>query len=98
MSKLTLLCGVLIAGVIVLSLAGCQKVTRDNYDKITADMTVADVERILGKGELQNGVAGAIGNLGGSVEVYKWVDKDNDKSITVTFVNGKMKEKHATGL
>lgn len=77
--------------------AGCgSKVSKSNYDKIANGMTVAEVEGIMGKGAEQAGAGGAIGDLAGSAKVMTW--KDGDKTITVTFVNGKVTAKAANGL
>ena len=97
MYKRTVLCGLLLSGLLVMGLAGCaSKVTSENYDKIENDMTLAEVEGILGKGELQVGGSGALGDLGGSAKVYKWTD--GEKVITITFVNDKVKTRLQKGL
>jgi len=99
MSRRTVLCGLVAAGLLTLAITGCGKgtdVSKEAYDKVKTDMTLAEVEAILGKGELQTGASGTIGGLTGSGEVYKWVD--GDKKITITFANGKVKAKVPTGL
>jgi len=57
-----------------LLVSGCSKVSQSNYDKIQTDMTVSQVEAILGKGKVVGGIAGAIGNLAGSGKVLTWGD------------------------
>ena len=97
MYKRTVLCGLLLSGLLVMGLAGCaSKVTSENFEKVKTDMTLAEVEGILGKGELQVGAGGTLGGLAGSGEVYKWTD--GEKVITITFVNGKVKTSLQTGL
>ncbi len=61
------------------------KVTRENFDKITTGMTVDEVHGILGSPD-DTRSAGVQGIASGSVEVWK----DGEKSITVTFMNGKV--------
>ena len=97
MYKRTVLCGLLLSGLLVMGLAGCaSKVTSDNFAKIENDMTLAEVEGILGKGELQAGAGGGLADLTGSAKVYKWTD--GEKVITITFVNDKVKTRLQTGL
>ena len=97
MNERIVLCGLLLSGLMLISVAGCaSKVTQENYDKIENGMTLAQVQAILGKGELQTGASGAIGGLGGSAKMYKWVD--GDKTITITFVNDKVTTKVQTSL
>jgi len=84
----------LLAGM-ALSLAGCSKVTKGNYDKIKNDMTKAEVENILGKGEDSGGKVG-VGDVSISGAVTTWTD--GDKQITVTFVNDKVTAKAQKGL
>jgi hypothetical protein len=91
------LVGLLMFGLMATMLAGCgSKVSKDNYEKVKAGMTLAEVEGILGKGTEKAGVGGALGNLAGSAKVVEW--KDGDKSITATFLNDKMTTKIQTGL
>ena len=78
-------------------MAGCaDMVTQENYDQVKTGMTIAEVQGIMGKGQLQTGGSAALGNLGGSAKVYKWTT--GDKAITITFVNDKVTTKHQTGL
>jgi len=91
------LCSLLVSALLFMSLAGCaSKVTKENYDKIKVGMTLAEVEKVLGKGELQAGASGGIMDVSGSAKVYKWVV--GEKAITITFVNDKVTAYHQTGL
>jgi len=97
MKKRYLISGVLLLAVMGMTVMGCGgKVSKDNYDKIKDGMSLADVEKLLGKGELQGGAAGAVANLAGSAKIYKWTD--GDKAVTVTFVNDKVTLKAGSGL
>ena len=90
MLKRTLLCVLLATGLLILTVPGCGggEVTKESFDKIEKGMTLAEVEKILGKGELKTGGSLNVGDVGGSTKVYTWVD--GDKSITVNFVNDKV--------
>jgi hypothetical protein len=93
-----------------LALSGCgkDKITKANYDKITNDMTLKEVEAILGEGTSQGGdganVAAQFGvDVSGGVQAsattsvdYVW-EKGN-KSITITFRGGKVVNKKSSGL
>ena len=86
-----------LAGTTMILVAGCgSKVSKDNFDKIKNGMTVAEVEEILGKATEEGEAGGAVGELVGAGKVMTW--KDGDKSIGVTFVNGKVTAKVQTGL
>jgi hypothetical protein len=86
-----------------LALTGCgkSKITQENFDKIKKDMTLKEVEAILGEGTSQGGdganvaaqfgvdVSGGVGAPQGSPAVdYVW--EKGKKSITVTFRGGKV--------
>jgi hypothetical protein len=76
--------GLFIFGLVVcLGLAGCggNKVTKANYDKISNDMTEAQVKDVLGSPTETKSAGGA-----GSVMIWK----GGDDTISVTFVNGKV--------
>ena len=96
MWKTRSLIGVTLLGLMLLFLSGCGKVSKTNYDKIEIGMTVAQVEAILGKGKEESSIGGAIGNLAGSAKVITWGNEN--KSITVTFVNEKVSIKAQKGL
>ena len=95
MKRTTICLGlVLIAGM----LAGCgSRVSRENYERIQTGMTLQQVQDIMGnRGVTSEGVAGAIGDLAGSASVYRWVDEN--RAITVTFINGKVVSKGSEGM
>ncbi|HXG08716.1 MAG TPA: hypothetical protein VNK04_02915 [Gemmataceae bacterium] len=83
------------------------KVTQENYDKIKNDMTLQQVEAILGPGTKEeggdgSGVAAQFGvHVGGperggrNVDTYVWEAKG--KTIKVHFVNGKVTNKQKEG-
>ena len=74
------------------------KVTKANYDKIANGMTLAEVEKILGKGTkeegdgsgtaAQFGIAVPTAGTAGRGEIYKW--ESNTNTITVGFRDGKV--------
>ncbi len=72
------------------------KVTAENYGKIETGMTKAEVEDILGSGTEKDAVSGGIGDLTGSGSIVAW--GDDQKGITITFVNGKVATKSQKGL
>lgn len=98
-----------VLGVLCLALAGCKtKITPENYDKIKTDMTLKEVEAILGEGTSQGGdganVAAQVGvdvtgGVGGpqrpSTVDYVW--EKGKKSITVTFKGGKVLKNRKDG-
>lgn len=88
-----LLLAVIIAPAILIM--GCTKVTAENYDKIQAQMTLAQVEQILGKGTEESGGGLAVGDLNLSAKKVTW--KSGDKSITVSFANDKVVMKTKSG-
>ena len=81
---------------LLLLVSGCARVSRENYEKIETGMTLSQVESILGRGTEQSGVGGAIGDVGGSAKVVRWGDEN--RSITVTFVNDQVVAKAQQGL
>lgn len=67
---------------------GCSsKVTKENYHKIKTGMTLAEVEDILGEGTKPGADLG-IEALEVTGDVYVW--QDGNKSISVTFEDGKV--------
>ena len=97
----------LLALCLLVSGCGKSKVSKANYDKINNDMSLAEVEAILGKGEKDEGdgsnmaaqVGIDVGGGGGAspgVENYKW--EKGTKEITVMFVKGKVQSKRQSGL
>jgi len=90
-----LLVALILVGILLTVTPGCNKVTKENYEKVKVGMTVDEVEDILGKGEMEE--AGAtLGELTGSASVCTWTK--GDAKITVTFVNDKVKTVTQTGL
>lgn len=97
----------LAAAFLCLALAGCgpTKITKANYDKIQNDMTLAQVEEILGSGNRQGADATNMGaqfgvDLGASAPPPSSVDYVWEKgktNITVTFRSGKVTGKKFTG-
>jgi len=79
-------------------LTGCGKpgLTKDNYDKISDGMTLAQVEKLLGPGKKGGSIAGAIGEIAGQGAAYLW--EDGDKKITVVFKDDKVISKTQIGL
>lgn len=73
---------------LVLLLSGCNKVTKDNYDKIKSGMTYDEVVQILGKPE------GCSETLG--ISNCEW--KDNDAMISITFISNQVTIAVAEGL
>ena len=68
MAKRMAVYGLLAMGLLMVVVAGCGKgidVSQEAYDRIENGMTLSKVQGILGKGELQTGASGAIGDIGG---------------------------------
>lgn len=94
--------------VVCLVLTGCGlKLTKANYDKVQNGMTMDEVKKLLGKGELETGdgsnVAGQFGVAvmptgggGGDAKTYVW--ESGNKKITISFRDGKVIHKKAEGL
>jgi hypothetical protein len=89
-----------------LLLPACQsKVTKANFDKVKEGMTLEEVEKVLGKGSKETGdgsnVAGQFGvaipsaPTSGGGDVYTW--ENSSSTIRLTFRDGKLVHKHATG-
>ena len=84
---------------ITLFLTSCSgKLKKDNYDKISNDMSMSEVESILGKGESQASSNVDLGEYGGNIssEVMTW--QSGTKVISITFSNGKVMAKAQNGL
>jgi hypothetical protein len=76
---------------LAMGIAGCNKVTPDNFAKIKPGQSVAEVTDVLGKPtttETQSGIMGT-----GSKQTWK----SGDKTITVLFVNGQVMVAEKTG-
>jgi hypothetical protein len=86
--------------------AGGKKITKDNFDKIKNDMTLKQVEDILGEGTAEGGdgsnVAGQFGvDVTGGAPPASGVDyvwESGKKSITVSFKRGKVVNKKSSGI
>jgi hypothetical protein len=88
-----------IAVIIIIFLTSCSgKLKKENYDKISNDMSVSQVESILGKGESQASSNVDLGEYGGNIssEVMTW--QSGTKVISITFSNGKVMAKAQNGL
>ena len=83
-----LLVALVLVGLLLTVTPGCNKVTKENYDKVKTGMTIDEVEDILGKGKMEEGATGALGGLTGSAKVCTWTK--GDAKIVVTFVNDKV--------
>lgn len=81
-----------------LVLAGCeQALTEENFARIQKDMSLSEVETILGVGERQDsggtsisggGVIGSSSNAGAAVQDYLW--KEDGREVVITFREGKV--------
>lgn len=93
-----LFCKLLIVSYMSLALLGCggSKINQENYNKIQNEMTIAEVEAILGKSTSSNTDSISIPVLG-SVSGKEAVWKDEKTTITITFVNDKVKLKTYKG-
>jgi hypothetical protein len=82
-----------------LLIAGCSKVTDSNFDKIKADPTGSsgsteqEVTDILGQPSPQSSTSVALPGLSAGAKTWT----DGNKSITVTFLNGKATAKMKNG-
>ena len=94
---------VLLAGALLL--AGCdKKLTQTNFDKIQPGMALSDVQKMLGKGEREDGpggvnigATGISGNSGSrGDDVYIW--SAGDAEVKVTVRDGKVVDKFGKGL
>jgi len=97
--------GALLCGVLLCGCGGPSKVTKENLDKIKNDMTLKQVEEILGEGKQTAGggenVAGQFGidvagSSGPSAVEYTW--ESGPKVIKVTFKKGKVSSKTSSGI
>jgi len=90
----------LIISCLSLSLLGCfgSKINQENYNKIQDGMTVAAVETILGEPTDSNTGSFSLPLLGSvSGKEAVWKDAENSVTITITFVNDKVKFKTYKG-
>ena len=70
--------------IMAITVLGCGKITKTNYDKIKGGMTVTEVEDILGTGIKMMNVSGQV--------LYKGSGK---KAILITYSNERVVEKAA---
>jgi hypothetical protein len=100
---------ILFVGGVSLSLPGCgeSKINKANFDRVTNGMSEQEVEAILGKGEEQPELnmpnmginvpnLGGGGGVGRGLKVKTW--QDGSKTINITFKDGQVLGKMATGL
>jgi outer membrane protein assembly factor BamE (lipoprotein component of BamABCDE complex) len=69
---------------VLAGVVGCNKVSRENYDKVQPGMTVQQVKDILGNPDETK--SGGVNVLGVSADKTTMTWKSGDKNITVTFV------------
>jgi hypothetical protein len=74
----------IIAFCLCLLLIACGKVTQHNFEKITPNMSMKEVESILGTPTSAESVN--IGGISGTSAVWK----DNDVEISIQFLNDKV--------
>lgn len=83
-------------GSAVTGLAGCERVTRENYDRVQLGMPMQQVKQLLGEpDQITSGGAEVMG-FGGTAANMVW--RSGNKSITVTFVNDKVVKKGMSNL
>lgn len=90
----------LVVSYVSLLLLGCggSKINQENYNKIQNEMTVAEVEAILGKSTSSNTNSISLPVLGPvSGKEAVWKDEKGTTTITITFVNDKVKFKTYKG-
>lgn len=88
----------------ILLLAGCHaepvvhsgKLIRDNFAKIHKDMTVAEVEAVLGSNDTRKLVNTEVNGISVPAEEYDW--KEGDTWISVNFVGGQAVNWDSQGL
>ncbi len=78
----------MIITVLILLLSGCNKVTKENYDKIESGMSYNEVVEVLGKPE---GCSETIG-----ISNCEW--KNDDARIAITFISNQVTIAVAEGL
>jgi hypothetical protein len=93
MRPLSLLCFALL----LVGLIGCgPAITKSNYDSIETDMTLSEVEAILGKGTEQGSSDSSFGGLWMAAKNMVW--QNDDQIITISLNNDKVKAKAQFGL
>jgi len=97
MKPLKVLTMLLLISAVVVAMTGCgSKISKSNYDKIKTGMTLSEVQGILGPGVEQASAGGVLGKITAAGKIVKWTD--GKKSITITFVDDKVKVMTHTGL
>ena len=87
MSDRTLIAVLLVVLLLLPACDGDGGVSKKTYDQVKEGMTLEQVEAVLGKGTRQAAGPEYDGVLG-DVTAYRW--EQNGKSITATFVDGKV--------
>jgi hypothetical protein len=78
-------------------LVGCGKrISQGGYERISTDMTLSEVESILGPGTEQSSSDASFGGISMSGKNMVW--QDGERIISITFVNEKVKAKAQLGL
>jgi hypothetical protein len=81
-----------VAGLLLaMGIAGCNKVTPDNFAKIKPGQSEAEVDDVLGKATTTETQSSAIAT--GSKKTWK----SGDKTIMVLFIDGKVMDAEKTG-
>lgn len=79
------------AALLVLLLAACgSPVSQESFDRIEADMGIAEVQDILGEPSESHSIQ--IGGLSGTAAVWQ----DENGTIRIQFLNGRVKVKNFT--
>lgn len=84
---------------VFLFLLSCSSnLNKENYDKISNEMTLKQVELLLGRGESQASSNINLGEYGKNIssEVITW--QSGTKVISITFSNGRVMAKAQNGL
>lgn len=79
----------------MLMLAGCSRVSKENYDRVQDGMTTQQVIDILGQPSDKSTKGGEVLGLGGSTTTMTW--RHGQQTITARFVNDKLISKEYTG-
>lgn len=94
----------MLAGALLISGCGKNKLTQANYDKVQPGMTLSQVQQMFGSGDKEDagggynmGATGLSGSTGrGGDEVYVW--RSGDSEVKVTVRDGKVVDKVGKGL
>jgi hypothetical protein len=85
MNRISAVAMIALAAFVLAGGVGCNKVTRENYNKVQAGMTVQQVKDILGNPDETRSAGASVLGISADKTTMTW--KSGDKSITVTFVN-----------